>query len=170
MNESQRQDKICGVCGAQGAEGQRFCRQCGFEFPIEEFDEERHLRVALPDEKGSSCFSSLLKPVGVIGILLVLCFIIEEISHAWRWNSTRANAREKACYANMRVLLGAIEMYNMDNPVMISTIDETTEDRMVDGKYLKTKLSKPDAGCAYSSSGEILKDGKITCTVHGTVE
>ncbi|HEY9069922.1 MAG TPA: hypothetical protein VIV61_06660 [Candidatus Ozemobacteraceae bacterium] len=171
MAESQQGDRFCGMCGAPGAEGQRFCRQCGFEFPIEEFDEERNLRAALPPEAGlGSCFTSALKPVAVLIGLLVLLFIVQEFVRAQRWRGRSILAREKACYANMRVLLGAIEMYNMDNPVMIKSVDDGTERRMVDGKYLKSNLSKPETGCRYSSSGDLTGEGRILCDVHGTVE
>lgn len=171
MAESQQQDRFCAMCGAPGADGQRFCRRCGFEFPIEEFEEERSLRAALPPEPGvASCFTSLLKPVVLIGGLLVALFLVQELIHAQRWRGRSLRAREKACYANMRVLLGAIEMYNMDNPVMINRVDDGTERRMIDGKYLKANLSKPETGCRYSSSGDLSGEGRILCDVHGTVE
>jgi len=170
MDDNHGQDRFCGVCGSQGTEGQRFCRQCGSEFPIEAFEDERNLRVALRDEKGISCLSSLMKPAVMIGAFFITCYIVEEVAHVDRWKVSKSAGRERACYANMRVLLGAIEMYNMDNAVMINTVDGTTEDRMIDGKYLKSRLSRPEPGCCYSSAGNLQDNGFISCSVHGPVE
>ncbi|MBF0405848.1 MAG: VWA domain-containing protein [Candidatus Riflebacteria bacterium] len=86
------------------------------------------------------------------------------------FRKSREQARGKACYANMRVLLGAVEMYNMDNPVFITKIDEEAMKNLSCG-YLKGPLNKPENKCGYYSAGDLTKpEGRIACALHGTVE
>lgn len=88
------------------------------------------------------------------------------------FKSLKADARKKACFANQRVLLGAVEMYNMDHPEMIHAIthEMTGETGMlVTEKYLKTGLQSPEPECQYSSEGDLAQDGKIKCSFHGSV-
>lgn len=167
MTEQSGEGKFCPECGISAADRQQFCRQCGYEFPPEDLGEERNLRAAISEESGPSCFSAIFKVVGFFIILGIFMAVAGNMSSSRRY---RGHAREKACYANMRVLLGAIEMYNMDNAVMLKSVQDDTEQRLVSANYLKTKLSKPESGCNYSSTGDITAFGKIRCDVHGTVE
>ncbi len=82
----------------------------------------------------------------------------------------REQSREKACYANMRVLLGAVEMYNMDNQQQLCMIDDQIIDGLQQGNYLKGGISKPEQNCAYLSSGDLAGTGTIYCAIHGCVE
>lgn len=90
------------------------------------------------------------------------------------FRKSREQARSKACFANQRVLLGAIEMYNMDNVDM--DIGHNMEngtfdmDRLVEGKYLRSHISKPTSQCDYRILGDITGDGFVLCVCHGTVE
>lgn len=103
----------------------------------------------------------LMIVIAIIGILAAIAIP--------NFKKAREQAREKACYANMRVLLGAIEMYNMDNSHMLS--NSIAQGKLVTLKYLKTEISKPETSCAYSIvGGSISESGKIACGVHGTVE
>ncbi len=89
------------------------------------------------------------------------------------FRKSREQARGKACFANMRVLLGAIEMYNMDHTELVTNNigDPTDPDNfLVKGGYLKGPLSKPESGCTYGVIGDISGTGHIFCTVHGTVD
>ena len=49
----------------------------------------------------------------------------------------RRSYRDKACYSNIRVITGAVEMYNMDHETFMENLDE---DLLVKDGYLKTKL------------------------------
>lgn len=101
----------------------------------------------------------LMVVVMVIGILAAMAVP--------NFRKAREQSRHKACYANQRVLLGAVEMYNMDNPVLMRDLDI---ERLVQGKYLKGGISKPELGCNYASVGDLTGSGKISCTLHGPVE
>lgn len=170
MSEKKQQGRFCAECGTPAADRQQFCRQCGFEFPPEDLDEERNLRAAIPDETGPSCIAAMFKVVGFFIFLGIVGVVAGNWNHMQRYTNRRPQAREKACYANMRVLLGSIEMYNMDNSVLLKSVNDDTEKRLVSGQYLRAQLSKPEAGCRYTSSGDLSSSGKINCDVHGNVE
>jgi Ca-activated chloride channel family protein len=86
------------------------------------------------------------------------------------FRKSREQARDKACYANMRVLQGAVEMYNMDNHEMMTVVTEKEIDLLVAGKYLKSHPTKPESDCRYGSIGDLSDTGVIVCARHGTVE
>lgn len=82
------------------------------------------------------------------------------------------SAAKRECDANLRVLLGAVELYNMDHQEMIKELrDEDVQKggKLVGGTYLKTPISKPIPECLYSSVGDISQEGHLTCKVHGRV-
>ena len=106
----------------------------------------------------------LMIVIAIIGILAAIAIP--------NFRKARDQAREKACYANMRVILGAVEMYNMDNSDMTSSISDgwcQSGGGGVTGEYLKKKISYPTPECSYGGSS-LTGGGTITCTVHGTVE
>ncbi len=79
----------------------------------------------------------------------------------------KAMAQKRACFANMRVILGAIEMYNMDNSEMLTYVDLP---RLVSGSYLKSEIKLPTPNCSYSARGDLTEDGLVCCAFHGAVE
>jgi tetratricopeptide (TPR) repeat protein len=82
-------------------------------------------------------------------------------------NSNDGNI-QKACFSNMRVLQGALEMYNMDHEKNeMTSLDIST---LVKEKYLKSSPSKPDPDCNYYSTGDLTKNGQIRCKIHGSIE
>jgi competence protein ComGC len=72
----------------------------------------------------------------------------------------------KQCQANLRVLLGAVEMYNMDHPIMMKNLDV---EKLVKDSYLKTAPICANKG-TYVAKGDLSQDGVIECTLHGTAE
>lgn len=107
----------------------------------------------------------LMIVIAIIGILAAIAIP--------NFRKAREQAREKACYANMRVILGAVEMYNMDNTSMMTALDDgdatTTAGKLVSGKYLKSPVNRPETGCSYSGTS-IDGTGLIVCDFHGTIE
>ncbi|GAB4282667.1 MAG: hypothetical protein Kow0029_28360 [Candidatus Rifleibacteriota bacterium] len=86
------------------------------------------------------------------------------------FRKAREQARGKACYANMRVLLGAVEMYNMDHAEQMTVLTDKEIDILVQEKYLKAPITKPETGCSYGTRGDLSKNGVICCAMHGAVE
>ncbi len=90
------------------------------------------------------------------------------------FRKAREQARCKACFANMRVMLGALEMYNMDHAQMMDRDPKTLVidiPRLVKEQYLKTEIQKPSTGCEYYGGPDSLTGtGNIFCALHGYAE
>ncbi len=86
------------------------------------------------------------------------------------FRKAREQSREKACYANMRVILGAVEMYNMDHSEMLHTISDGDLELLTQIGYLKTSIQRPETTCAYYTDGDLTGVGVIACAEHGPVE
>ncbi|NLI77820.1 MAG: hypothetical protein GX442_15460 [Candidatus Riflebacteria bacterium] len=125
--------------------------------------------------------------LAMVVLIGIIAFLWKLPAHRCR----RGGAREMACYANMRVILGAIEMYNMDHPVMVNRVDQTVLEQLRAGKYLRydegpfcygyppqyplhLECLFPDFFPAprheYSSIGDLTGTGAVCCPSHGTVE
>lgn len=74
--------------------------------------------------------------------------------------------RDKICFSNIRVLQGAVEMYNMDSQEMMSVYDEEI---LIKGGYLKSRPNKPSPECQYLGT-DLDGVGSVYCTYHGDVE
>lgn len=85
------------------------------------------------------------------------------------FRKARQQSRQKACEANQRVLLGAIEMYNMDHSEGIENISHDTIDILLQKKYLRSPLMQPESDCAYGNAGSLLQNGEIFCVRHGSI-
>jgi prepilin-type N-terminal cleavage/methylation domain-containing protein len=101
----------------------------------------------------------LMIVIAIIGILAAMAIP--------NFKKAREQAREKACYSNIRVLLGAIEMYNMDHSEMMDTPDQDSLTGAAG--YLKAKVDCPESGGKYEGSN-LSKDGVLSCSIHGTVD
>lgn len=87
------------------------------------------------------------------------------------FRKAREQARGKACLANQRVLMGAIEMYNMDHPNNpITELDEHVMEDLIQGKYLKAPIVMAEQSCCFASVGQLDQDGFIICAEHGSPE
>ena len=82
----------------------------------------------------------------------------------------REFSRVKACYSNIRVILGAIEMYNMDHDVMMTECNEYNLHLLCDEGYLKQMPTKPTEKCEYLSDSDLTSTGVIYCKYHGSIE
>lgn len=105
--------------------------------------------------------------------LLIVIVIIIIIASCMKPNvhPTRASTREKNCFSNLRVITGAVEMYNLDNPPknQMRSLELQT---LVNGHYLKSIPTGPDVSCKYFSDGDlsVASEGIIACKYHGDRE
>ena len=113
---------------------------------------------------------SLLELIIVIAIIAVLAAMAQPTGSG----RSRGRYRQKACFSNQRVLQGAIEMYNMDNNVMLETALPggdfgDIETLLIREKYMKDYLEPPEEKCSYGFIN-ITKDGSVFCKYHGTID
>lgn len=78
---------------------------------------------------------------------------------------TRQTPRQSSCYGNNRVIVGAVEMYNMDHSTMMEKLDL---DVLVKEKYLSLRPRCIDGGTYYGVdlAGKVI----IRCPIHGDPE
>ncbi len=102
----------------------------------------------------------LMIVIAIIGILAAMAIP--------NFKKARASARQKACYSNMRVIQGAVEMYNMDVSTMMETLNQGT---LRNGKYIKATADlicpETSRNGKYGNTGKLTDDGEITCSYHG---
>ncbi|MBR4570717.1 MAG: hypothetical protein IKO19_08670 [Candidatus Riflebacteria bacterium] len=93
-------------------------------------------------------------------LILVITYII------FMPNFRKGGGRDPriTCYSNLRVIQGAVEMYNMDIKTMMTDLDI---ERLIEGKYLKEKPRSPRPECRYFSDGDLTDTGEICCEIHG---
>ena len=103
----------------------------------------------------------LMIVIAIIGILAAIAVP--------NFKKAREQAREKSCYANMRVIQGAVEMYNMDTSAMMTDYGTPGNLTGTNG-YLKQEPKCPSNGGIYSNDGDLSNTGKMTCSIHGSVD
>lgn len=122
---------------------------------ITHVDRAPWLGVSLKQTEGEQ-FLTGTAVVGVLAAIAIPNFV-----------KARDNAQANGCFANQRILLGATEMYNMDNEKMLN---ELNIEALLKGQYLKSAPVCPGGG-TYGSTGNLAaEDGKINCSKHGSVE
>lgn len=100
-------------------------------------------------------------------VVLVLVLFI-----AYAYIDERAKQKRRLCRSSMRLLLGAVELYNIDhmkNPLRsISASDYSNGGILISSGGLKSPI-EPLPGCSYSASGDLSGDGYIQCSRHGSL-
>lgn len=102
--------------------------------------------------------------VNIKKIIICLLCMIFICNNLW---ARRPSARPKACHSNVRVIQGAVEMYNMDVATMMHQLDLKI---LIEEKYLKSEPSKPETSCEYKNVGDLAANGFVICKYHGDVE
>ncbi len=104
-------EEYCRVCGAAVGPEQQFCRGCGSEIATGDLPVASEVKIVLDvlEKSEKPLWKRLL---GWFGALLLFLFLLSGIfPHRDRMPSSY----QKACTANMRVLEGSIDMWEMDH-------------------------------------------------------
>ena len=132
----------------------------------------------------------ILFPIIFVVVLFVLGFSFSWLDHTTHFHLfgslfpdvlysrkfVHHRAPMKECFSDIRVISGAIEMYNMDNPVMIKDLNNETLQTLRDLKYLKDQyphISSSDDKrnkCKYRTTGDLTGVGYIYCEYHGEAD
>jgi hypothetical protein len=109
----------------------------GMDLPVEISSERIVIGkvAATPQQPGDSWqpyYKRVTSPDQHLAVELDVQSVIESVLTLHQQRS--AATSEKICAANMRVMMGATEMYNMDNAEMMSKLDI---DKLVKGQYLR---------------------------------
>ncbi|NLI79145.1 MAG: hypothetical protein GX442_22220 [Candidatus Riflebacteria bacterium] len=86
----------------------------------------------------------------------------------------RDQARQKACMANLRLILGAVEMYNMDATgalrlTTLETTDVASGGWLVTAGWLKSPIVPPTPQCDYRGT-DLAGLASLSCAFHGSLE
>ena len=118
--------------------------------------------------KKKKSFITVLIETIIMDIIISILFFMSDAPSSF-FKTRKYSTRIKACYSNLRVIQGAIEMYNMDNSIFITEYNKESEKKLLEGKYLKEKPVKPETSCSYTSKDDLSKDGVLFCEYHGSL-
>jgi len=171
--EPSHEELLCPGCGNPVKSEHEFCRTCGTSLHHAGLpDVEQAIALKLPEEKSLAqrAFSLVLKAIVVLFILFIITLALFYRS----WQEAKKEARMKACQANMRILEGAIDMWEMDNDdqsigpgYMIRDSDGTPgpiADKIIG--YIKRLPECREGGAYYYVPGKHW----VRCSAHGTVD
>ncbi len=160
---------FCPNCGIYNNSNDTNCSSCGADLTgtIQDTPDSK------PKKKQTSNFVITAIGIGVVAFFALIMVSILLAMATPNFEMSRAEARRKSCFSNIRVLSGAIEMYNMDNTSFISTDLNLKE--LVKGRYLKSEKNftdpdlLPEKSCEYHIRGDFTQDGLVYCKYHGDI-
>lgn len=102
----------------------------------------------------------LMIVVAIIGVLAAIAVP--------NFREARRKSNMRACYANQKTLLGALEMYNLDYGSNITIDNKAALDKLKENNYLSSVPDDP--GCAGKDNYRSSEKGDVWCTFHGSIE
>ena len=89
-----------------------------------------------------------------------------------RLRSDNSTANQRACFNIIRIIMGSIEMYDMDVPPeeKLKSFDNKVKEMLIEKRYLKRTMKYPTEKCEYLSEGDLTNGGFIYCKFHGDFE
>jgi len=99
--------------------------------------------------------------ISIIGVLAAIAIP--------NFRQARNKSNQRACYANQKTILGALEMYNLDTGDNLTITTQADLKILADEKYLQGVPTDP--GCK-SNTDAYQSDtvGNVWCSYHGTID
>lgn len=109
---------------------------------------------------------TLIELMIVIAIIGVLAAIAVP-----NFKAARERANTRACYANQKTVVGAMEMYNLDKNTKRTSLDAGFFTSLKSGGYLQSIPSDPGQGNGTSGNYQATDaNNGIKCSVHTSIQ
>ena len=102
----------------------------------------------------------LMIVISIIGVLAAIAIP--------NFRQAREKSNQRACYANQKTILGAIEMYNLDHGTQMIIKGEEELTKLASEKYLQGVPKDP--GCRDAANYRSDDVGNVWCEYHGTID
>lgn len=122
-----------------------------------------------PDEPASAmpASSSVVVSMGLAGLIVVTLASVAVPN----FKAARERANTRACYANQKTVVGAMEMYNLDKNTKRGRLDATFFHALKSGGYLQSVPQDPGQGPGSSGHYHESNEGNgIACKIHGAIQ
>ena len=120
------------------------------------------------NDKKKRSFWEIIMYVYIIGVFVTV--VLGPVPHYRKCGYRVSRSRDRVCYSNIRIIQGAIEMYNSDHETMISSLSDSETQNPTNLKGYLKPVSHPETQCCYQGSGLGDGEGGIWCTYHGDVD
>lgn len=109
---------------------------------------------------------TLIELMIVIAIIGVLAAIAVP-----NFKAARERANTRACYANQKTVVGAMEMYNLDKNTKRTVLDPSFFQSLKSGGYLQSVPQDPGQGVGTSSNYQATDaNNGIKCSIHTSIQ
>lgn len=104
----------------------------------------------------------LMIVISIIGVLAAIAIP--------NFRQARFKSNQRACYANQKTILGALEMYNLDTGENLTVTNGDNLSILAKDKYLQAVPKDP--GCKSKGEQNYNSDavGNVWCLMHGSIE
>jgi len=104
----------------------------------------------------------LMIVISIIGVLAAIAIP--------NFRQARFKSNQRACYANQKTILGALEMYNLDTGENLTVNNGENLDKLKNERYLQAVPMDP--GCKSKGAANYNSDavGNVWCLMHGSIE